>query len=109
MSDLQIKVIQQGAGGSKPKQGNIVTVHYDGRLLDGTTFDSSRRRGKPFQFQLGMGKVIKGWDLGVARMSKGEKAQITIPPHLGYGMAGAGGVIPPNATLIFDIELLDFR
>ena len=83
-------------------------VHYTGMLLDGTTFDSSVERGVPFDFNLGQGQVIKGWDEGIGYFNKGAKGTIYIPSSLGYGPSGAGGVIPPNAVLIFDIELISF-
>mmetsp|Transcript_38869 Transcript_38869/g.86461 ORF Transcript_38869/g.86461 Transcript_38869/m.86461 type:complete len:109 (+) Transcript_38869:351-677(+) len=105
---VDIEVLQAGDGQNYPQKGNTVTVHYVGTLTNGTKFDSSRDRGKPFQFKLGMGQVIKGWDEGVAKMSKGEKSKLTISPDYGYGAHGAGGVIPPNATLIFEVELLSF-
>ena len=93
--------------GPAPKAGDIVSVHYTGKLTDGKKFDSSVDRGQPFQFPLGAGRVIKGWDEGIALMKKGGKAILTIPPELGYGARGAGGVIPPNATLVFEVELVD--
>lgn len=92
--------------GEEATQGKLVTVHYTGTLEDGTKFDSSKDRDQPFQFVLGAGMVIKGWDEGFAGMKVGGVRKLTIPPEMGYGEAGAGGVIPPNATLIFEVELL---
>lgn len=83
-----------------------MTAHYTGKLPNGSVFDSSVSRGRPFQFTIGIGQVIKGWDVGMASMKVGEKAVFTIAPDYGYGAAGAGGVIPPNATLLFEVELL---
>lgn len=105
-SGLKYTILKRGTG-SFAMPGQTVSVHYTGWLTDGTKFDSSVDRGQPFQFTLGAGQVIKGWDQGVRGMRVGEKRKLTIPPSLGYGPAGAGGVIPPNATLIFDVELMD--
>lgn len=104
-SGLQYVVIEKGDGAS-PQTGQRVFVHYVGTLEDGTKFDSSRDRGRPFDFTIGQGQVIKGWDEGVGDMKVGDRRKLIIPPELGYGARGAGGVIPPNATLIFDVELL---
>ena len=92
--------------GAQPQRGDTVTVHYSGYLDDGTKFDSSLDRGRPFDFQIGVGQVIKGWDEGVSTMQVGGKRRLLIPSELGYGSRGAGGVIPPNARLTFDVELL---
>lgn len=104
-SGLQFHDFEVGSGGS-PAVGSKVRVHYTGWLLDGTKFDSSIDRGQPFDFALGQGQVIRGWDEGVATMQYGGKRQLRIPADLGYGSRGAGGVIPPDATLIFEVELL---
>ena len=104
-SGLQYEEIKQGTGAS-PNPGQTAVVHYTGWLTDGKKFDSSRDRGQPFKFAVGRGQVIKGWDEGVATMQVGGVRKLTIPPQLGYGAAGAGGVIPPNATLVFEVELL---
>ena len=95
--------------GAEAVPGKTVSVHYTGWLTDGTKFDSSRDRGQAFEFPLGGGRVIKGWDEGVAGMKVGGRRTLVIPPGLGYGTRGAGGVIPPNATLKFEVELLDVR
>ena len=105
---VKIETLAEGMGRS-PATGDTVVVHYTGWLENGTQFDSSRDRNEPFEFILGRGQVIKGWDEGVATMRVGQKAKLTIPAALGYGPRGAGGVIPPNATLIFEVELLDVR
>ena len=107
-SGLQYVDIKEGAGGS-PKTGQTAVVHYTGWLVDGKKFDSSKDRGQPFTFSVGRGQVIKGWDEGVATMKVGGVRKLIIPPELGYGARGAGGVIPPNATLTFEVELLEIR
>ena len=104
-SGLQYTEVKEGTGAT-PKEGQVVIVHYTGTLPDGTKFDSSRDRGDPFKFTLGKGQVIKGWDEGIATMKVGGQRKLVIPPELGYGAQGAGGVIPPNATLHFDVELI---
>lgn len=105
-SGLRYIVIERGDGPS-PETGDRVRVHYTGWLTDGRKFDSSRDRGEPFEFPLGVGQVIAGWDQGVAVMNVGGRRRLIIPPDLGYGQRGAGNVIPPGATLIFDVELLE--
>lgn len=104
-SGLMVEILKPG-NGPLPRPGQKVVVHYTGTLQNGTKFDSSRDRGQPFSFTLGAGQVIKGWDEGLAMMKVGSRAKLTIPPQLGYGPRGAGNVIPPNATLIFDVELI---
>lgn len=108
MSELKIEKLQAGSG-PKPTEGQVVVVHYTGKLTNGTKFDSSVDRNEPFEFVLGHGQVIEGWDKGLAQMQVGEKARLTIPPEMGYGPQGYPGAIPPNATLIFDVELLAIR
>jgi len=111
-SGLQIADIKAGTGAT-PKTGQICVMHYTGWLYQngakGAKFDSSVDRGQPFEFPIGTGRVIKGWDEGVASMKVGGKRTLIIPPDLGYGARGAGGVIPPNATLIFEVELLGVK
>ena len=102
---MKIEKLTAGNGAS-PKSGDTVTVHYTGWLTDGTKFDSSVDRDDPFAFVLGAGQVIRGWDEGVATLRVGDKARLTIPPEMGYGKNGYPGAIPPNATLIFEVELL---
>jgi FKBP-type peptidyl-prolyl cis-trans isomerase len=102
---MKIEKLTNGAG-LRPKAGNTVTVHYTGWLANGDKFDSSVDRNEPFAFVLGAGQVIQGWDQGVATLRVGDKARLTIPPELGYGQQGYPGAIPPNATLIFEVELL---
>jgi FKBP-type peptidyl-prolyl cis-trans isomerase len=104
-SGLKYIILKTGKG-TTPKPGQTVFVHYTGTLTNGKKFDSSRDRGQPFSFNLGEGKVIPGWDEALSTMKVGERRKLIIPPKLGYGAAGAGEVIPPNATLIFDVELL---
>ena len=107
-SGLQYVEVQAGDGPT-PQEGEIVFVHYTGMLQDGTVFDSSRERGEPIQFALGRGMVIPGWDEGIGMMKEGGQARLIIPPELAYGASGAGGVIPPNATLIFEVELVSIQ
>ena len=107
-SGLRYQVIQKGEG-KKAEKGNTVSVHYKGQLADGTVFDSSYKRNAPLDFQVGVGQVIAGWDEGICLLNVGDKARLVIPSDLGYGSAGAGGVIPPDATLVFDVELMDVK
>jgi peptidylprolyl isomerase len=116
-SDAQVVETATGLGyvdlvegnGARPKSGDTVSVHYTGWLKSGKKFDSSVDRGSPFEFPVGKGRVIKGWDEGVISMKVGGKRKLIIPAHLGYGDSGAGGVIPPGATLIFEVELLGIK
>ncbi|XP_064486902.1 peptidyl-prolyl cis-trans isomerase FKBP1A-like [Ornithodoros turicata] len=103
---VEVETISPGDGQTFPKTGQTVVVHYTGTLEDGQKFDSSRDRGKPFKFKIGKGEVIKGWDHGVAQMSVGQRARITCSPDYAYGAIGHPGIIPPNAVLTFDVELL---
>ncbi|MCG2690346.1 FKBP-type peptidyl-prolyl cis-trans isomerase [Candidatus Parcubacteria bacterium] len=107
---LKIEVLQEGTGEQVSKAGDLVTVHYTGTLEDGFKFDSSIDRGEPFTFPLGQGSVIQGWEKGISGMKVGEKRRLTISPELGYGEQGTpGGPIPPNATLIFEVEMISMR
>ena len=108
-SGLYYVQTEKGKDGESPKPGQTVQVHYTGKLLNGTVFDSSVERGTPFEFALGMGQVIKGWDEGIALMKPGEKGTLLIPSGLGYGPAGAGASIPPNSVLIFDVQLIGVK
>lgn len=107
-SGLEYIEVEEGTG-AQAMAGKKVSVHYTGKFQDGRVFDSSISRGQPIEFQLGVGGVIKGWDEGIALMKVGGKAQLIIPSNLGYGERGAGGIIPPNATLVFDVELVDVK
>ncbi|MDN3666524.1 peptidylprolyl isomerase [Algibacter miyuki] len=107
-SGLRYQIIQKG-NGATPEKGKTVSVHYKGQLSDGTVFDSSYKRNQPIDFPIGVGQVIPGWDEGISLLKVGDKARLVIPSHLGYGSAGAGGVIPPDATLVFDVELMDVK
>ncbi|XP_045109328.1 peptidyl-prolyl cis-trans isomerase Fkbp12-like [Portunus trituberculatus] len=103
---VEVITVSPGNGQTWPKTGQQVVVHYTGTLSDGSKFDSSRDRGKPFKFRIGLGEVIRGWDEGVAQMSVGQKARLVCSPDFAYGEKGFPGVIPPNATLTFDVELI---
>jgi peptidyl-prolyl cis-trans isomerase A (cyclophilin A) len=107
-SGLRYQILQKGSG-AKAEKGKTVSVHYKGQLPDGTVFDSSYKRNQPIDFPLGMGQVIAGWDEGISLLKVGDKARFVIPSDLGYGSRGAGGVIPPDATLIFDVELMNVK
>lgn len=107
--DLKIETTQEGTGDKVTKSGDTISVHYTGKLEDGTKFDSSVDRGEPFEFKIGAGMVIQGWEQGLLDMKVGEKRTLTIPSEMGYGAQGAGGIIPPNATLIFEVELMGIK
>ena len=107
--DLKIETTQEGTGDKVTKAGDTISVHYTGKLEDGTKFDSSVDRGEPFEFKIGAGMVIQGWEQGLLDMKVGEKRILTIPSEMGYGAQGAGGIIPPNATLIFEVELMGIK
>ena len=107
-SGLRYQIIQKG-NGTQAEKGKKVSVHYQGALENGQVFDSSYKRKQPIEFQLGVGQVIEGWDEGIALLQVGDKARFVIPSYLGYGSRGAGGVIPPDATLVFDVELMDVK
>ena len=108
-SGLRYQILQKGTGGKAAEKGKMVSVHYKGQLADGTVFDSSYKRNAPLDFQVGVGQVIAGWDEGICLLNVGDKARLVIPSDLGYGSAGAGGAIPPDATLVFDVELMDVK
>lgn len=105
---VKIETLKEGQGGAA-KDGDTLVVHYTGTLENGKKFDSSRDRGQPFDVTLGQRRVIAGWEQGLQGMKTGEQRRLTIPPELGYGARGAGGVIPPNATLVFDVELVELK
>ena len=110
LTESGLRMIEHISGdGDKPNSNQTVFVHYTGLLADGTKFDSSHDRGQTFRFNVGEGRVIKGWDEAILDMNVGSKRTLIIPPELGYGDRGAGGVIPPNATLIFEVELVDIK
>ena len=106
---VEIETLQPGDGQTFPQTGQTVQVHYTGTLTDGTKFDSSRDRGQPFEFRIGMGQVIRGWDEGVAQLSVGQRARLTCSADFAYGSRGYPGIIPPDSTLVFDVELLGIR
>ena len=107
MAPLKVDKLNEGSGPVVPK-GATVKVHYTGKLDDGTVFDSSVTRGEPIEFQVGVGQVIRGWDEGITQLTKGQKAVLTCPPHYAYGPQGSGELIPANATLTFEVEVIDF-
>lgn len=107
--ELEIKTTQEGTGERVVKDGDTISVHYTGKLTDGTKFDSSVDRGVPFEFTVGQGMVIQGWEKGFLGAKVGEKRTLTIPSEMGYGARGAGAVIPPNASLIFDVEVVAIK
>lgn len=107
-SGLRYKITEKGDG-AKAKKGDTVVVHYTGMFTDGKVFDSSVQRNNPIDFPVGMGRVISGWDEGILLLNEGDKARFVIPSHLAYGSQGAGGVIPPHATLVFDVELVKVK
>ena len=108
-SGLLYKITKSNPEGKSPKAGGVVSVHYAGKLTNGQEFDNSFKRGEPIEFSVGIGQVIKGWDEGIMLLKEGETATFLIPSELGYGARGAGGVIPPNAWLIFDVELVKVK
>lgn len=108
-SGLFYKIVKENPSGKAPKSGDMVSVHYAGKLVDGSEFDNSFKRGEPIEIPIGMGRVIKGWDEGIMLLKEGEMATLLIPSDLGYGARGAGGVIPPNAWLVFDVELVKVK
>ena len=108
-SGLKYVITEKGDGGATPSKGSSIVAHYTGKLIDGSVFDSSVERNEPFATAIGVGSVIKGWDEAFQQMTKGEKRTLIIPPELGYGAAGYPGVIPENATLIFEVELISFQ
>ncbi len=107
--DLKIETLREGSGDRVTKKGDMISVHYTGTLTDGTKFDSSIDRGEPFSFTVGAGEVIRGWDEGLLGMKVGEKRRLTIPSEMGYGSRGAGALIPPDATLVFETELMGIK
>jgi len=108
VTELQIEVLAEGTGDREVKSGDQISVHYTGTLVDGTKFDSSLDRGQPFTFTIGLNQVIQGWEQGLLEMKVGEKRKLTIPSDLAYGEQGSGSIIPPNAVLVFEVELVSF-